>query len=164
MCRLKDSCVPLYNILLVLLYIKEHWNGFLLKPNFRFGKWVFPTGAGVCDVVRQVTEETTLCESRNLLLSSKMMKKEKKICNICERGRVGSLFIFATRCLPWKSKCLLTLPTWWDVAHHIPHPAQRRKSLITDSLLLGLPPSSYLNCYKIYEGEDRQPPFISVAC
>lgn len=74
MCGLKDRCIPLYNVSIVL-----HKRGTEAdsSTNFRFGKWVFPGGAGVCHLAREVTEEVTPCEF-SYLLSSFEMKEGKK--------------------------------------------------------------------------------------
>ena len=98
------------------------------STNFRFGKWVFPSGAGLCHLAREVTEEVTPCEF-SYLSSSKM--KKQKISKRCERGRVRSLLILASY-MPAMQKPVL-VNTSYVVGCGIPHSSprvQKRKSLI----------------------------------
>lgn len=162
-CRLKDSCVPLYNILLALLYIKEALKWISSKAKLQI--WQMGVSHRCCCLWR--------CEASHRgghpvwiqTLFFLFWDEEGKNTQYMWKGKSWISFDICYQMPAMKKQVLVN--TSYAVGCGTPHSshcAQRRKSLITDSLLLGLPPSSYLNCYKIYEGEERQPPFISVVC
>lgn len=138
--------------------VASHKRGTEADPstNFKSGKQAFPGGASVRHHAKEVTEEATPCEFTHLLSSSEKKKRRNK-----REMRKGKNWVSLDICQLYGA-CHEQV----SASQHFLRGGMWHTTLLTpcteeeitdncDSLLLGLPRSSYLNCQKIYPGEER---------